>query len=44
MLAQRTFIIVPVTGEHPVCSGSEADGIVVRYEGKEVIVRLQGAS
>ncbi len=44
MLAQRTFIIVPVTGERTVCSGSEADGIVVRYEGKEVIVRLQGAS
>ena len=40
MLERRTFIIVPVTGERPVCSGSEVEGIVVRYDGNGVSVRL----
>ncbi len=40
MLAERTFIVVPVDAAHPVACATDAPGIELRYTGEELVVNL----
>lgn len=40
MLKERTFVVVPVSAEHPQGYDPEAKGIEVKYDGKAVSVAL----
>ena len=40
MLAERTFIVVPVDAAHPAACATDAPGIELRYTGEEVVVNL----
>lgn len=40
MLEERTFVVVPVSAEHPQPFGAETAGIEVHYDGKAQTVQL----
>ena len=40
MLQDRTFIIVPVSPDHPQAYDPEAEGVTVKYSGKQVEMKL----
>ena len=40
MLAERTFIVVPVDAARPAPCATDAPGIELRYTGEELVVKL----
>ena len=40
MLAERSFIVVPVDAAHPVACATDAPGIELRYAGEEMVVKF----
>ena len=40
MLAERSFIVVPVDAAHPAACATDAPGIELRYTGEELVVNL----
>ena len=40
MLAERTFVVVPVSGTNPVAFDPDKEGIMVKYTGKRVVLDI----